>query len=332
MKRVLYTAILLLPAGAALGGIVFYIWCITPCSSAVLPVTFIIPDGSTLSRTVGILNREKLISSPRGFTILAKIKNAGHRIKSGEYRISQPPTPAALLEKLIHGKVLTHPVTIPEGSTIYDIARILEEAGFGRAEQFADRAADPDAVSPDFCSSETLEGYLFPDTYRFSKGVPPAAILRKMVARFKEVYAAEKAMAHIQGLSRKEIITVASMVEKETAHPDERSVIAAVFLNRLEKGMRMECDPTVIYGLQRIDPAFEGRLRKRHLEKKTPYNTYRISGLPPGPICNPGRASIRAVLNPADADYLYFVSRNDGTHKFSRTFTEHLHAVNRFQR
>jgi UPF0755 protein len=331
MKKLFYTGLLFFVL-AGIGCILFYTWCITPHRTDALPVTFVIPEGSTLNDTVSALHRHGLISSPLGFSILAKIRNAEHRIKSGEYRIIRPRSPSALLSKLMLGEVLTHPVTIPEGSTIFDIARTLEEAGFGSAESFIERAGEPCSVSPHYCDGETLEGYLFPDTYRFSKGVEPSAILRKMVMHFRKVYASEAARAQKQRLSRKEIVTLASMVEKETGHPEERPVIAAVFRNRLKKGMRMECDPTVIYGLQCINPSFDERLRKRHLQKKTPYNTYRIKGLPPGPICNPGRASIRAALNPADVDFLYFVSRNDGTHKFSRTFTEHLHAVNKFQR
>jgi UPF0755 protein len=175
----------------------------------------------------------------------------------------------------------------------------------------------------------TLEGYLFPDTYRFAKGLPAESIVRTMVDRFRAVYEDVRRASPATSLSMHEIVTLASIVEKETAVPEERPLIAAVFLNRMRRGMRLETDPTVIYGIS----DFDGNLRRVHLEDESnPYNTYRIPGLPPGPIASPGREALQAVLAPADSPYLFFVSRNDGTHVFTTSYRDHSRAVAQFQK
>jgi UPF0755 protein len=177
--------------------------------------------------------------------------------------------------------------------------------------------------------ASTLEGYLFPDTYRFARGLPAERILRRMLARFEQEFRSVQQQSGRQlGLSRHEVVILASLVEKETAVATERPLIAGVFFNRLRRGIPLQSDPTVIYGLER----FDGNLTRAHLQADTPYNTYTRQGLPAGPICNPGAAAVRAVLNPASTPYLYFVAKKDGTHQFSSTLAEHNAAVLRHQK
>lgn len=311
----------------------FYLFCITPIRSSAAPVTVDIPPGSNFRAAAKLLQGKAVVGNAFLFTLLAKLKKSEHTIKPGEYRFAEPLTPFKVLEKLIHGDVMVYAITIPEGSTIFDVARILEDAGLGPAEDYLAKATDNLLIASLGVEAESLEGFLFPDTYRFDKGTDPDAILKRMIRRFNEIFnQAMETKASQFPLSDKEIITLASLVEKETSVADEKPLIAAVFLNRLRKNMRLDCDPTVVYGIRRGDPDFQGRLKKEHLRQETPYNTYRILGLPPGPICNPGREALLAVLNPAHVEYFYFVSRNDGTHQFSYTLQEHNVAVDKYQR
>ncbi len=311
----------------------FYLFCILPHPRSEMFVNITIQEGRSLQQISRTLKAQGLISDPFKFVLLAKVRKAERNIKYGEYSFLAPLSPQAILEKLLRGEVLTHAVTIPEGSTTVDIAHIIEKAGLGTADALIGKANSPAFLSSLHIDNHSLEGFLFPDTYRFSKGIGPEVILKKMVTRFRDVFEQEfKPTAAATGLSINETITLASMVEKESSLPAEKPLVAAVFLNRLKKKMRLECDPTVIYGIRQENPQFKGRLRTKHLRKKTSYNTYLMHGLPPGPICNPGRESIRAALNPARVDYLYFVSRNDGTHKFSQTLAEHNRAVYRYQK
>jgi UPF0755 protein len=194
---------------------------------------------------------------------------------------------------------------------------------------FLGAALDPEVARRLGVEGDTLEGYLFPETYQLARGLEAEEVAAAFVGEFLARWAELSPLAQAQGRSMKEVVTLASIVEKETGADGERPLIASVFLNRLARGMRLESDPTTIYGI----PDFDGNLRRVHLEDEgNPYNTYRIRALPPGPIANPGVDALRAVLEPSESDYLYFVSRNDGTHKFSRTYREHVEAVNRFQR
>jgi UPF0755 protein len=238
-------------------------------------------------------------------------------------------SPGAILGALVRGEALLHKVVIPEGAAISKIGQILEEAGLLSQRTFWQAASDPSLAEALGLESNNLEGYLFPETYHFPKGLTAEQIIRKMVAHFHSVFTAEWAKrAHSMGLTRHEVVTLASIVEKETGKPEERPLIAAVFLNRLKRRMRLESDPTVIYGIK----GFDGNLTRKDLKASTPYNTYQIRGLPPGPIASPGRASIEAVLYPSEEPYLYFVSKNDGSHHFSCTLSEHNAMVDRYQR
>jgi len=312
----------------------FYQYCITPHETDPEHIVLLqIHRGASLNTVCLNLKENGLISGIFRFKLLAKLKNAEHKIKSGEYSISGPISPAMLLDRLIRGKTKTYSVTIPEGISVFDIAAIVEKSGLASAKSIIEKSFDKSFVKSLGLDADSLEGFLFPDTYFLTKETDAEEILKLMYLRFKEVFCDIMKDAPGQtGLSAKEVIIIASMVEKETARQDEKPLIASVFLTRIKKGMRLECDPTVTYGIKLENPAFHGRLRKKHLRKLTAYNTYRIHGLPPGPICNPGIESIKAVLNPSETDYLFFVSKNNGTHKFSRTLKEHNRAVYTFQK
>ena len=335
MKRAFLFVCVMLIAAAALASLRFYLYCVTPHrpdQPATAEVT--IPEGASFRKTAAILEQQGVIADPLLFVLLAKIKQAEYSIKAGQYSITLPVAPLDIIDKLVRGDVVLISVTIPEGSNLFDIARILEQAGLKPSADVLQKATDGAfARSMGLEDNETMEGFLFPDTYRFCRNMPLDQMLARMAVRFREMCSRElQAGSAAAGLSPRQLVALASLVEKEAADPLERPVIAGVFYNRLKLGMRLECDPTVAYGARLDDPAFTGRLRKKHLRLANRYNTYQIYGLPAGPICSPGLASLRAVLKPASVDYLFFVARNNGTHQFSRTLEEHNRAVNQYQR
>ncbi len=291
--------------------------------------TFEIAQGSSLGAVTRELEAAEMIRDARAMNWLARLQERAGRLHVGEYEVSPTMTPDEILDMITTGKVKLHSVTVPEGLRATEIAVRLEEAGLADADAFIEAVMDPVLVESMGFKETSLEGYLFPDTYRMAKGLPAREVARAFVDQFMRVWAELAPLAEERGLSMHEVVTLASIVEKETGAPSERPLIAAVFLNRLEKGMRLETDPTVIYGIE----DFDGNLKKKHLlDASNPYNTYKIRGLPPGPIASPGADALRAVLSPADSSYLYFVSRNDGTHYFSETYREHVNAVNRYQK
>lgn len=292
-------------------------------------VSFEIESGDSFGRVAYALEERGLIRDARVTRWFARVEDLGSRIKIGEYELSPAQSTPEILETLVEGRVKLHSVVIPEGQRASEIADRLAEAGLADREAFLEVVFDPEMPARLGVEGESLEGYLYPDTYRFARGLPPERIARAMVDEFLAVWRSLGRESAATSLSMLEHVTLASIVEKETGAAEERPLIAAVFLNRLKRGMRLETDPTVIYGIE----DFDGNLRRVHLEDASnPYNTYRIRGLPPGPIASPGRAALEAVLAPADTAYLYFVSRNDGTHVFSRTYAEHEAHVDRFQR
>ena len=220
---------------------------------------------------------------------------------------------------MTRGVIITHPVTIPEGFTKEQIAQLLSERALVDKKQFLALTVAPSLLEKYGINAPSLEGYLYPDTYRFGRGLSAASIIESMVRRFFDVTKPFKGTIEQSGMTFLEVVTMASIVEKETGKEEERPLIASVFLNRLKKRMRLESDPTVIYGIEN----FNGNLTRNDLLTKTPYNTYAIRGLPPGPIASPGLEAIKAVLFPADTRYLFFVSKNDGSHHFSQTLREH---------
>ncbi len=256
-----------------------------------------------------------------------------HALQAGEYQFSKPLSAVAVIERLARGDVYTRPITFPEGLTIADMAAIYESHGFGSAQNFIEATRDISAISKLDQQAMNLEGYLFPETYMLPNDTQASVLAMMMVSRFKVVYEEElnRLTPEEQELSIRELVTLAGLIEKETAHDDERQLVASVYINRLRIGMPMQADPTLIYALQQAGQ-YDGNIRKVDFSFDSPYNTYKYPGLPPGPIASPGRASIAAALNPADVPYLYFVSRNDGTHAFSRTLAEHNLNVRRYQR
>jgi len=333
MKKLLFSIIIFCIVIAAIFVLNFYSYCSALYGNTPVDITINIPEGANFKKVSVLLVEKNIIRRSIRFSILAKLKNAEHKIKTGEYSMTMPMSPAKVLDKLIRGEVITHSVTIPEGKNIFDITEIMEAAGLGSAAGTLEKMKNPKFIKSLGIEEDSLEGFLFPDTYHFNRKTVPEKILRRMVVRHNRLINIKiKKEAEQKGMTMRDVIILASLVEKETARNFEKPLIAAVFLNRLKKGMRLECDPTVIYGVKLNDPNFNTRLRTKHLRKKTPYNTYRIFGLPKGPICNPGLGSIMAVLNPAETDYLYFVSKNNGTHQFSATLREHNQAVYTFQK
>lgn len=270
------------------------------------------------------------IADPRVFTLLARWRGDDRRVRSGEYELSGNATGPEVLDALVSGKQRLRMVTIPEGLTVEQIALLLESAGLGSAERFRALATDQAFLARLALPAPHLEGYLFPDTYAFESGATPEEVVTRMTARFREMFTPDLAQAAAdRGLTVDQAVTLASIIEKEAAVAAERPTISAVFHNRLKRGMPLQSDPTVLYGVAGSD----GRIRSADLVRATPYNTYVIPGLPPGPIANPGRASLEAAVRPADGvTALYFVARNDRTHEFNDTLAAHNRAVNRWQR
>jgi UPF0755 protein len=292
-------------------------------------IAFEVEPGDSFRRVASSLEARGLIRDARVTRWFARAKDLGSRVKVGDYDLSPGQSTPEILDTLVRGRVRTHTVVIPEGQRATEVADRLAEAGLADRDAFLAVVFDPEISARLGVEGTSLEGYLFPDTYRFARGLPSERIAQAMVAEFLRVYRELDIAKSETNLSMKELVTLASIVEKETGAAEERPLIAAVFLNRMKRGMRLETDPTVIYGIA----DFDGNLRRIHLQDGTnPYNTYKIRGLPPGPIANPGRHALEAVLAPADTAYLYFVSRNDGTHVFSKTYAEHKAEVDRFQR
>jgi UPF0755 protein len=240
-------------------------------------------------------------------------------------------TPYEVIDKIARGDVYVRPVTFREGLTIGQMAAIYEKEGFGKAAEFVHAARNASLIRDLDPAAEDLEGYLFPDTYAMPRANSAAELVESMVTSFRDALTPEILdRAAARGLTVRALVTLASLVEKETARPEERPLVAAVYANRLRIGMGLQCDPTVIYALERAG-RFTGNLTREDLRFDSPYNTYRYAGLPPGPIAAPGRASLEAAAHPADVSYVYFVSRNDGSHAFASNLEEHNRNVFEYQ-
>ena len=291
-------------------------------------VIFAITPGETFDPLTSRLEAEGVIADPAKFKILARIKGYDKKLKAGEFELSSTMTPNQILDVMVNGKSYLHRLTIPEGFTARQIADEIAAQGLGSSDEFLKLVTDPRTAARLGIDAQTLEGYLFPDTYFFPKGVNPTAIAEKMVDHFKEEFRPEwYERAREMKFTVNQVVTLASIIEKETGDAAERPLISSVFHNRLKRHMRLESDPTVIYGIKK----FDGNIKRRHLKTPTAYNTYIIRGLPPGPIASPGRASIEAALYPAQTNYLFFVSKKDHTHYFSTTIAEHNKAVRKYQ-
>lgn len=290
-----------------------------------------IPAGAGVAGIAARLAEAGVVSHPWAFRAAARVTGTERSLQAGEYRFTEAASAAAVAARLARGDVYTRTVTFREGLTIWDMAEVFAAAGLGTVEEFLREARDPariQAIDPD---ARSLEGYLFPDTYHLPRAAGASDTVDRMVTGFLRAFdAGLRAEAVARGLSVREVVTIASLVEKETAHPPERPIVSAVYQNRLRIGMGLQCDPTVIYAL-RLAGRWDGNLTRDNMRIDSPYNTYRYAGLPPGPIAAPGRASLEAALRPSDDDYLYFVSRNDGTHVFARTYAEHSRNVQEWQ-
>jgi UPF0755 protein len=252
-------------------------------------------------------------------------------LQAGEYRFDEPMSALAVVDKIASGDIYTQRLTFPEGLTIAEMAKVFESRGFGTAREFVKAATDASLVKELDPKAGDLEGYLFPETYPVPRRPEAGRVVGMMVDRFKSSYDETlRARAEAQQLTTRQVVTLASLVEKETARAEERPLVAAVYRNRMKRGMGMQADPTVVYALMKAGK-YDGNIRREDLSFDSPYNTYRYPGLPPGPIASPGRASLEAALAPADVPYLYFVSRNDGSHVFATTLKEHNANVYQYQ-
>ncbi|WP_457552331.1 endolytic transglycosylase MltG [Desulfobacula sp.] len=299
-----------------------------PFNTTSIEKVFSIRPGQNLTIIAKNLEADSIISNKTYFKLFTRYKKAEKNLQAGEYILSASKSPEQILEIFLKGRVKLHRITIPEGLNINQVATLVEKAGFCKKEQIINLCHDKSFILSLGIKAATLEGYLFPDTYFFPKGTSCRIVIKTMVTHFNSIFTEGwRAQAKKMNFSIHDIVTLASIIEKETGDASERPLISSVFHNRLKKGMRLESDPTVIYGIKN----FDGNIKRKHLKIKTPYNTYQIKGLPPGPIANPGALSLQAALHPAHTDYLFFVSKKDTTHQFSTTIKEHNQAVRKYQ-
>jgi UPF0755 protein len=291
-----------------------------------------IPPGASISEISRRLVDAGVVTNRAALRYALWMTGEGRRLQAGEYRFDRPMRPIEVVQKLARGEVFVQPITFPEGLTIREMAALYEKAGLGNAAAFTRAAGRTELIAHLDPQGRDLEGYLFPDTYTLPRSATVERLIEQMVERFEKAFDETlRAEATARGLDVRQAVTLASLVEKETAKAEERPLVAAVYANRLKIGMGLQCDPTVIYALQRAG-RFTGNLRREDLAFDSPYNTYRYAGLPPGPIASPGRASLEAAVRPADVPYIYFVSRNDGSHAFAATLAEHNANVEKWQR
>lgn len=329
-RRIVFHAILLAMLALSCGTYWYSRYIVSPGPHADAPEeTVVIARGSSVVAIKDILVEKKIIHDDIRFLLLARFEGYANRLQAGEFLLPTGALPLEILEILSSARSVQYRITIPEGLRAREIAQVFAAEGWCDGERFNRLVTDATFIARfDLPSITSLEGFLYPDTYFLTRDVRGAeSIITLMVSRFIEVW---------QGLVKDldqtpdlfDTLILASIVEKETGAPEERGLIAGVFHNRLRKKMLLQSDPTVIYGIK----DFEGNITRKHLRTVTPYNTYKIRGLPVGPICNPGKDALKAVIAPVATKYLYFVSKNDGTHQFSRTLSEHNWAVTKYQR
>ncbi len=301
---------------------------LSPLAQESRKVLVSVPRGATPPQIGRLLEESGVIRSGEAFRYYVAYRKVGPKLKAGEHQLDASMSIPEVVSSLIEGRYKMYRLTVPEGLTMDQVAALAAQTGLADEAEFKRLCRDPEFISARNMDVPTLEGYLFPETYHFVRGTSTAEIVTAMVDRFRQVWEKLEPLARTSELTPHQVVTLASIIEKETGAAEERPLISAVFHNRLKRGMRLETDPTVIYGIKN----FNGNLTRKHLETYSPYNTYLIDGLPPGPIANPGAESLEAALNPAQVNYLFFVSKNDGTHQFSGSLREHNQAVNRYQR
>lgn len=302
---------------------------VTPVSDRARTESIEVPRGASLSQVAGLLRDAGLIRSRGAFIILGRLKSASQHIRAGEYEFNTSMPSTVILNKLVRGEIKGYAVVVPEGFTMEQVADAIIDARLPKGKAFLKAATDRELLAGLNVPARSAEGYLFPDTYNFTRSMSEKDMVTIMVNEFwKKVTPELIEEARQTGLGLHKIIVLASLIEKEAMMKEEKPLVSAVFHNRLRKGMRLQCDPTVVYGVE----GFDGTIMKSHLlSRKNPYNTYVYYGLPPGPIANPGLDSIIAAIRPAPVNYLYFVSRNDGSHQFSSTLAGHNVAVAKFR-
>lgn len=328
MKRVLVVlAAVGLVIAAAVGGLA--LWLRRPGPPVMRPRTITVDEGERFAEIAADLQRQGLLRQALPLVLWARLTRQDRAVHWGEYLVTTPLTPLELLARVTGPPDPLHQVLLPEGRTVREVTGLLAAAGFGSEESFLCLLDDPEFLASEDLPPTGAEGYLFPDTYSFPLATPQERILRTMIRRYHEVVGPELVMRAFKlGLTEHQAVTLASLVEEETARPEERRLVAAVFLNRLRRGMPLQSDPTVLYGREGPDRT----ITRADLHRPTPYNTYTIPGLPPAPISNPGRAALEAAVDPAPVDYLYFVARGDGSHEFTSSLAAHNAAVARFVR
>ncbi len=310
----------------------FYFEFNSPQKSQNIDTAFEIERGQSAGSIAQKLKDRGILKKKWPFELGYRAFYSSKSLKAGEYAFLRPISVKSVLKTIAEGRVALRSITIPEGFTRKEISNLIQSHSFLDGEDFLQASSDPGLIAALDDKAVDLEGYLYPETYRFPKGTTGKEISASMISQFKETFNEEwKRRAQEIGMTVRQIVILASLIEKETSRPQERSLVSSVFHNRLKIGMKLDCDPTIIYALKQED-RFRDRLRTRDLKYDTPYNTYLYKGLPPGPIANPGQGSLEAALYPADEKYLYFVSKNDGSHHFSRTFREHQNAVLQYQK
>jgi UPF0755 protein len=300
----------------------------SPVDDRGVTATVYVPKGTSFIEIVNILDRAGMVNNRLFFFLLAFSKGIAGHIKAGEYELVSSMTPGEITDKLARGDIKVYWVTIPEDYTLKQIADLLVANHLVDEKTFLAVTTDPAFLASLNIHATSAEGYLYPDTYQFNRTMTTREIVKILVNQFwKKVTPPMLKRAHDLGMTTTEFVTLASLIGKESGHKEEKTQISAVFHNRLKKGMKLQSDPTAIYRLDQ----YSSIVRRKHLENDTPYNTYKRRGLPPGPIANPGIDSLLAALSPAPVNYLYFVSNNDGTHKFSSNLAAHAHAVLKYQ-
>lgn len=290
-----------------------------------------LPPGSGVSGIGDRLEAAGVVPDALTFRLAAQLAGVERRLQAGEYRFANPASPYEVAARLAHGDVYKRPVTFPEGLTLEEMAVVFGHSGLGTSTEFLSATADTSLVSEFDPDAHSLEGYLFPSMYALPRHAGATGTVQAMVVEFAKAFDPQlRADAAALHMTPRDVVTLASIIEKETASPEERPLVSAVYHNRLKIGMILQCDPTVIYALM-LEKRWSGNLHRSDLQMDSPYNTYRYPGLPPGPIAAPGRPSLEAAVHPADVKYLYFVSRNDGTHVFASTLEEHNRNVAKYQ-
>lgn len=334
MKRVVVISIVsvfLLTLGASF--LVFRSFVQSPASEQKQEIVYEVAPGRSFSSVAKDLEKLGLVRNAAFFSLFARIRGEASKMKVGEYAFQTNMSPGQVMQVLMSGKSIGRNFTIAEGLNIFEIAELIEKSGFGTAAEFLSLVRNPEFTQSLLGEkAESLEGYLFPETYQVTKYTDLKTLVQSMVQRFLSVYAPLVEKAKVLGFTRQQVVTLASVIEKETGAPEERPLISSVFHNRLRKDILLQTDPTVLYAKARkVGTMVEINITRADLKMEDAYNTYYRKGLPPGPIANPGQAALEAALSPAPSEFLFFVSQNNGTHIFSKDYKSHQNAVQQFQ-